>query len=698
MVGQAHLDPIWLWGWSAGLDEALATCRSACDLLDDYPEFIFTRGEAWCYRQVERADPELFARIKQHVAAGRWEITGGWWIQPDCNQPSGFGMEQQIEAGKRYFLDRFGLFPEVGYNVDSFGHAASLPRLMHAAGQRYYVFMRPQEHEKPLPTRLFRWRGEENSPEVVTFRIAGAYGSGGQAVSEEHLRRALSELPEGITHTMCFYGCGDHGGGATAQLVEWIIANKETFPGMRLEFSSPSRFFAAIADQIDTLPVVTGELQHHAIGCYSVQRAIKTGVRETEHRLRQAEIMAETTAEPEATQLDAAWEQVSFAQFHDILGGTSIPSAYPPIIAQLGAASSTADDLLHYGLREKMRALPGDPLQRIILFNASDAPYDGFAEVEPWMPWQGGGIPWRLLDAQGQEVTCQTLSPEANTRWLTRLLFPARLAPGELRTFKIERVAETPVPSPIQAGPTSLENESAAVDLGPAQLLGFPGVQLALPGLALIPDYSDNWSHRIDRFPEGPVTSPNWYAPCLQNLGSLRASLLQTGTIGRSTLRAEWRLYADKPLIELFLTVHWQEERKILKLICPLPGQPAGRLDGILGGSLARENDAKERPLRDWTLCKVDDDCRLGIVCPDVYALDGTPQRLRFTLLRSPIMTHHEPDLGQALQGVYADQGVHTFRFQFTAGSHVTADELDRAALMLQRPLLMADLTRGMPR
>jgi len=29
MIFNAHLDPVWLWPWQAGLDEALATWRSA---------------------------------------------------------------------------------------------------------------------------------------------------------------------------------------------------------------------------------------------------------------------------------------------------------------------------------------------------------------------------------------------------------------------------------------------------------------------------------------------------------------------------------------------------------------------------------------------------------------------------------------------------------------------------------------------
>ena len=135
LIFNAHIDPIWLWPWPAGVDETLATCRTACDLLDRHPDLIFTRGEAWCYQQIENLDPPLFRRIQRHVKNGRWEIVGGWWIQPDCNLPSGFALERQIDLGKQYFRSRFGIFPHIGYNVDSFGHAATLPRYLRAAGQ-----------------------------------------------------------------------------------------------------------------------------------------------------------------------------------------------------------------------------------------------------------------------------------------------------------------------------------------------------------------------------------------------------------------------------------------------------------------------------------------------------------------------------------------------------------------------------------
>jgi alpha-mannosidase len=698
MIGQAHIDPIWLWGWTQGVDEVLATCRTACDLLDAYPEFIFTRGEAWSYAQVERLDPALFDRIRAFVATGRWEIAGGWWLQPDCNFPTEAGFQRQIAVGQAYFRERFGQAPAYGYNVDSFGHSAALPRLLREAGQTAYVMMRPQEHERALPARCFRWRGEADSPTVTVFRIAGSYNTGPHDIWEGHLRRACEDLPAGMTDTMCFYGVGDHGGGPTAALIAWIRDHRDAFPGLRLEFSSPGRFFAVIADQVEGLPLVEGELQYHAIGCYSVMRELKTQLRAAEHRLRQAEVLAP------AADLRHAWERVAFAQFHDILGGTSIASAYPPVYARLGEALTAADDTVQYGVREKVLALPDDPLQRVILYNASDSPFDGYTEVEPWMGWRSWRDGLQLLDEDGTPVAFQVIHPEALIGAMPRLVVRTTLAPNAMRVLKIAP-GETPAPKAlVTAGTDWLEwGDETAVGLRSTPELVLPG-GMVIQGLhlTLIPDLSDNWSHGIDRFPEGPVTSATWNAPCVLHQGPLMAALYQTGQIGDSTLAAEWRVYADLPAIDLTLQVHWRAQMQLLKLVLPLLNNAhqsgcATRLDGIAGGSLRRENDGKEYPLQDWTLAQSPAG-PLGIVCPDAYALDALPHRLRVTLLRSPYLTHHDPWKEIPPNAPVADQGVHTFRFRFLGGPKVTPERLRQEALMLHRPLVAVDWTKGMPR
>jgi hypothetical protein len=106
--------------------------------------------------------------------------------------------------------------------------------------------------------------------------------------------------------------------------------------------------------------------------------------------------------------------------------------------------------------------------------------------------------------------------------------------------------------------------------------------------------------------------------------------------------------------------------------------------------ALNRANDGKERPLQDYTCLG-----RLGVVCPEVFALDATPAVARFTLLRSPFMACHAPQTSFP-GAVVADQGTHRFRFRFFLKSPVV-ETLATHAMALNRPPLTAELTRGMP-
>ena len=120
LIANAHLDPVWLWNWPAGVDETIATFRSAADRCDEYPQFIYTRGEAWLFEVIEDLDPILFERIKKLVASGRWAIAGGQYVQPDANLPTEAGWRKQFEIGGDYFENRFGIRPRfappiVGY-------------------------------------------------------------------------------------------------------------------------------------------------------------------------------------------------------------------------------------------------------------------------------------------------------------------------------------------------------------------------------------------------------------------------------------------------------------------------------------------------------------------------------------------------------------------------------------------------------
>ena len=42
MIGQAHIDPVWLWPWSEGISVVHSTFRSALDRMNETPDFCFT--------------------------------------------------------------------------------------------------------------------------------------------------------------------------------------------------------------------------------------------------------------------------------------------------------------------------------------------------------------------------------------------------------------------------------------------------------------------------------------------------------------------------------------------------------------------------------------------------------------------------------------------------------------------------------
>src|SRR5215510_4091861 len=151
----AHIDPVWRWGWEEGAREAISTFHTAVELLDEYPEFIFNHNESLLYEWVEEYDPPLFERIRELVRQGRWNITGGWYLQPDVNLPGGETLVRVILEGRRYFQEKFGVCPPVAYNFDSFGHPGSLPQLLKQSGFDMYIHCRPDATLLELPGLVY---------------------------------------------------------------------------------------------------------------------------------------------------------------------------------------------------------------------------------------------------------------------------------------------------------------------------------------------------------------------------------------------------------------------------------------------------------------------------------------------------------------------------------------------------------------
>ena len=256
IIGQSHIDEAWLWPWRDGCSAVLTTLRSALDRIQETPGFCFSFSSANYYRWVERADPGMFAEIQARIREGRWEAIGGWPVEPDCNIPSTESFVRHALLGKEYFKQSVGVDVKVGYNIDSFGHAAGLPTILRRAGYDYYVFSRPSEQEMHLPV-MFWWEGPDGS-RILALRIAGSYNGDTDAIRS----RANEAFASGFDDAAFLFGVGDHGGATTKEQIRKILEMR-TEPGLpELQWSTLENFFtiAERSPAFKSLPVIKGEL------------------------------------------------------------------------------------------------------------------------------------------------------------------------------------------------------------------------------------------------------------------------------------------------------------------------------------------------------------------------------------------------------------------------------------------------------
>jgi len=210
LICNSHIDPVWMWDWEEGLGEAISTFYQAEQFLREY-DYIFNHNEALLYEFVEEKDPELFKAILEQVKAGKWHIMGGWYLQPDCNLPSGEAFVRQISLGRSYFQEKFGIRPTTAINFDSFGHSVGLVQILKKCGFDSYLFCRPMPEMLALPAREFVWVGKDGS-RVKASRVEdeSIYCSGfGTALTDIQRKAAVCEDSDvGVA----LWGVGNHGG------------------------------------------------------------------------------------------------------------------------------------------------------------------------------------------------------------------------------------------------------------------------------------------------------------------------------------------------------------------------------------------------------------------------------------------------------------------------------------------------------
>ncbi|PZE82721.1 glycoside hydrolase family 38 C-terminal domain-containing protein [Curtobacterium sp. MCBD17_032] len=351
-VGHAHIDSAWLWPVRETKRKCARTFSNVLDLMDRDPDFTFACSSAQQYAWMRDEYPEVFGRIKQRVAEGRWIPVGGMWVESDTNLPGGEALARQFVAGKRFFLEEFGIDTPEAWLPDSFGYTGALPQIVRAAGSKWFVTQKPSWNEtNVIPHTSFLWEGIDGSRVLTHLPPADTYNSD---VSPADLHRGERQNKErGVANTsMLLYGFGDGGGGPTREMVAAARRQHDLDGSPRVDLGTPAQVFEELERALPNPGVWSGEmyLEFHR-GTYTSQVRTKQGNRRSEHLLREAELWASTAAVRIGQtypydELESAWHTVLLQQFHDILPGSSIAWVYENAEAEYARVAGVLEELI----------------------------------------------------------------------------------------------------------------------------------------------------------------------------------------------------------------------------------------------------------------------------------------------------------------------------------------------------------------
>lgn len=741
LICNAHLDPVWLWRWDEGAAEAVSTFRVAADFCEQYGGFVFNHNEAILYQWIEEYEPELFERIRGLVKAGKWHIMGGWYLQPDCNMPCGEGLVRQIARGREWFYEKFGVLPRVAVNVDSFGHSRGLVQILAKTGYEGYLFCRPlREFLGNVINEWgyddFIWKGYDGS-EVMGHRHFAIYNSPfGKAVEKlDYYLRERGDKQLGLL----LWGIGDHGGGPSRIDLEKIndaIGRHEEY---EIVHSTPEQYFDELKSQDAGLPLIETDLNPWAVGGYTTQGEVKRKFRKLEHELFTAEKMMTAahiqcnTAYP-AEELKEAEEALLFAQFHDIIPGTLVPSALEGSLCHIDHGL----ELLSRIRTKAFFALAGGQKKAeegaipLLAYNPHPYPVEGIFECEFHMNQTFSRKHFLIaphLYRDGQEISCQLEQEESQMpmQWRRKVVFKAVLAPMEMNRFDCLMVKE-PLKEPpfmnVEGGYFRFANDRIQVKIntktGCMDSYRVDGEEY-LKKDGFKPLVMEDDDHSIGTFvrefrdvcgefqlmnaaeaTEFAGTNDKWIQPVhISEDGEIRTVIEAFFQWNHSAVCVRYLLPKEGTEIGVDVTVHWNEKNKMLKLAVPCSIENGTYMGQVTYGYDSLPDDGKEAVAQQWTAVR-GESRMLSLINDRVYGSSYEEGEMRLSLLRSPRYGCLAKDKDRyALYNSgyvnHTDQGVHQFHFWMNAG--VAAERLraiDREAEAHQeQPYLLSFFPSG---
>ena len=723
LIGNAHLDPIWLWRWQEGCGEVLQTFRSALDRLNEYPDFVFTCSSASYYKWVEEIDPDMFEEIRERVKEGRWVPVNGWWVQPDCNIPSAESFARQALYSQLYYNEKFGRICKTAYNVDSFGHSGMLPQLIKNGGMNAYVMMRPGPHENAEIPNMFTWESLDGT-RIPTFRIPAESGYGANSAEDISRTRDFSEklMAEENHGMMIFYGVGNHGGGPTRRCIEYLESRLKKDGYHDMIFSSPDAFFEAHCLEKVDLPIWKDDLQHHASGCYSATSLVKQLNRRLENSLYFSEAFA-TVASKTAGMRDRtedfkeAWRDVCFNQFHDILCGCSIMEAYDDVNAAMGHALTISDRIQNEAFLRIARRIDtwidgvSDPAcevrghscgkfpRPVVVFNPLSFPIK--VPVRTYHPSK------QVKDDAGNDVIFSNVrSSRSNDSHLDTVFIADVPAVGYavywLKPCWNENsdLPEVHIDTDVSAHDFSMENEylkvsfdeytgfiTSLVDKKSGYNYASEDKPIAVPTV-ISDSKTDTWAHMVFRFHDIKGIMKLEKIELVED-GNARAVIRTRHSFGGSYLVQDFILASGQRILRSKCKALWTEDFTLLKMSFPVGGENRINTYEIPGAYIKRPTNGEEEPAGRWGAISFDDGGRrtLALLNDSKYSYDCPDNDLRLTVIRNVIFADHYSNR-PAANFNFTDEGIQRFEYGVFVcdGEAEKSDIMNEAAMFNIRP------------
>jgi len=639
-IGNAHLDPVWQWRWQEGCAEVVATIRSALDRMKEYEEFKFSCSSAQYFAWLEEVDAGLLEEVRARVAEGRFEVVGGWWVQPDCNISSGEALVRHSLYGQRFFERVLGRRAVTGYNVDSFGHASTIPQILAKSGMTNYVFMRPQPGEKGLPAEQFWWEGPDGS-RVLACRLV-VYNSEDVTPDRFAIFPVIDANYPCAAHRPYFFGVGNHGGGPTRRQIEGVMELDRDGDVPRIAFSTTEALFAGMRESGVDFPVVRDELQHHAPGCYTTHSGLKRANRRCESLLTTAErfdtiasVLSRPAGAGATRRIEQAWRGVLFNQFHDTMGGTGLAKACEDAMDLYGKAADEAECVLNTALRRIAARVDtrgeGAPF---IVFNPSGRRRREVIEAG----FITGGTP-----APADETGARIASQMRRVDGVAYVTFEADVPAMGYRVYRlVDAGALREGALVIDEANLTMSNEHVSVrvdrETGAIAELRLAGCEVNFAegganALVSLEDAADAWGH-------GTVQWTN----VLDVLAPTEITFLARGPV-RGTIRVECAgdgsaarfdisLSAGAKHVEIEALVNCGTPRRMLKLCFNGPFEGARHTAAVAYGCIERTGSEAEEPCQSW-VDLFDERAGIAVLNDCKYGYDVTGGAVRLTLART---------------------------------------------------------------